>query len=184
MYILEEMKHFEPILNGAFVIDLPAFNDARGSFVKTFNETTLAECGVNFKLKESYFSLSKKDVIRGMHFQLPPHHHAKVVFCPQGAILDVIVDLRKDSKTFGQYYAQELSAENNKAYYIPKGFAHGFKSLTDDALTYYLVSSEYSQEHDTGILFNSFGYDWACDNPIISERDLSFPELKDWVSVF
>lgn len=178
------MKHFESILNGAFIIDLPAFTDERGSFVKTFHDTTLSEYGIDFRLKESYFSLSKKDVIRGMHFQLPPHHHAKVVFCPQGAIMDVIIDLRKESSTYGQYHAQELSAENNKAYYIPEGFAHGFKSLTDDAITYYLVSSEYSKEHDTGILYNSFGYDWGGVQPIISDRDLSFPSLADWDSVF
>lgn len=178
------MKHFESILNGAFVIDLPAFYDDRGSFVKTFQETTLAEHGINFELKESYYSLSKKDVIRGMHFQTPPHQHAKIVFCPQGAILDVIVDLRKNSATYGQYYTQELSAENHKAYYIPEGFAHGFKSLTDDAITYYLVSSEYSKEHDTGILYNSFGFDWGVENPIISERDLSFSNLTDLSSPF
>lgn len=178
------MWNFEAILNGAFVITLPAFYDDRGSFIKTFHETTLVEHGIRFTLQESYFSLSKKDVIRGMHFQTPPHHHAKIVFCPQGAILDVIVDLRKDSKTFGQYHAQELSGDNHKAYYIPKGFAHGFKSLTDDAITYYLVSSEYSKEHDTGILYNSFGFDWGVDNPVISERDLSFPRMEDWNSVF
>jgi dTDP-4-dehydrorhamnose 3,5-epimerase len=144
----------------------------------------LAQHGISFDLKESYFSLSKKDVIRGMHFQTPPHQHAKVVFCPQGAILDVIIDLRKDSATFQQFYSQELSAENHKAYYIPEGFAHGFKSLTDDAITYYLVSSEYSQQHDTGILYNSFGFDWGVDNPVISERDSSFPALGEWESVF
>lgn len=178
------MWQFTPILNGAFIIDLPAFYDDRGSFVKTFHATTLAGQGVKFELKESYFSLSKKDVIRGMHFQTPPHQHAKIVFCPQGAILDVIIDLRKGSPTFGQYHAQELSAENHKAYYIPEGFAHGFKSLTDDAITYYLVSSEYSKEHDTGILYNSFGFDWGVEQPVISERDLSFPALGEWESVF
>lgn len=178
------MKHFEPILNGAFVIELPAFYDDRGSFVKTFHATTLREHGVNFDLKESYFSLSKKDVIRGMHFQLPPHHHAKIVFCPQGAITDVIIDLRKDSPTYGQYHAEELSADNHKAYYIPEGFAHGFKSLTDDAITYYLVSSEYSKEHDTGILYNSFGYDWGVADPVLSERDMSFPALNNFNSKF
>lgn len=178
------MWEFEPILNGAYIITLPAFYDDRGSFVKTFHETTLAEKGIRFNLKESYFSFSKKDVIRGMHFQLPPHQHAKVVYCPQGAILDVIIDLRKDSPTYKQYVATELSADNHKAYYIPVGFAHGFKSLTDDAITYYLVSSEYSKEHDTGILYNSFGFDWGVEQPIISERDLSFPKLEEWSSVF
>lgn len=179
------MWQFTPIpLAGAFVIDMPAFYDDRGGFVKTFHETTLAEQGILFELKESYFSVSKKDVIRGMHFQTPPHQHAKIVFCPQGAILDVVIDLRAASPTYGQYYTQELSAENHKAYYIPEGFAHGFKSLTDDAITYYLVSSEYSKEHDTGILYNSFGFDWGVDNPVISARDLTFGKLEDWPGVF
>ena len=149
------MWDIQPIsLQGACLITMPAFADARGSFVKTFHETVLQDACIDFTLRESYFSLSKKGVIRGMHFQLPPHHHSKIVFCPYGAILDVIVDLRKGSTTFGQYFAHELSAENHKAYYIPEGFAHGFKSLTDDAITYYLVSSEYNQQHDTGIRYD------------------------------
>jgi len=171
-------------LPDAKLITMPAFYDARGSFVKTFHDTTLKNSGIDFNLRESYFSLSNKDVIRGMHFQLPPHHHAKIVFCPQGAILDVIVDLRKNSATFGEYFAHELSAENHKAYYIPEGFAHGFKSLTDDAITYYLVSSEYSQQYDTGILYNSIGFDWQVKGPVISERDLSFLTLNGFDSPF
>jgi dTDP-4-dehydrorhamnose 3,5-epimerase len=171
-------------LKDAFLIDMPAFNDERGDFVKTFHHTTMIGAGINFPLLESYFSHSKKDVIRGMHFQTPPHHHAKIVFCPQGAILDVIVDLRKNSPTYGKYYAHELSAENHKGYYIPEGFAHGFKALVDDAITYYLVTSEYSKEHDTGILYNSFDYYWGIADPIISDRDLSFPRLDELVSPF
>jgi len=179
------MWHIEQLpLQGAALITLPAFSDHRGSFIKTFHETILQEHGIRFTLKESYFSLSHKDVIRGMHFQLPPHQHSKIVFCPQGAILDVIVDLRKNSATYGQYVAHELSAENHKAYYIPEGFAHGFKALTDNALTYYLVSSEYHQASDTGILYNSFGYDWKTKSPVVSERDLSFPNLKTFESPF
>ena len=171
-------------LEGAYLITLDAFEDNRGSFIKTFAETPLKEAGISFTLRESYFSLSKKGVIRGMHFQTPPHQHAKIVFCPQGAILDVIVDLRKASPTYGQYFAQELSAANHKAYYIPEGFAHGFKSLTDDAMTYYLVSSEYSREHDTGIRYDSFGFDWEVKEPIISPRDLLFVGLGEWEGVF
>ncbi len=179
------MWDIQPLpLQGASLITLPAFYDARGGFVKTFNESALKEAGIEFELKESYFSISNKDVIRGMHFQLPPHHHAKIVFCPQGAIIDVIVDLRKDSSTYGQYYATELSAENHKAYYIPEGFAHGFKTLTDDAITYYLVSSEYNQANDTGILYDSIGYDWEVAAPIISARDLSFGSLQEFQSPF
>jgi dTDP-4-dehydrorhamnose 3,5-epimerase len=174
----------QDILNGAKILTLPSSHDARGTFVKTFHETSLKEVGIEFILRESYFSLSKKDVIRGMHFQLPPHQHAKIVFCQQGAILDVIVDLRKDSPTFRQHFATELSAANNKAYYIPEGFAHGFKSLTDDAITYYLVSSVYSQPHDTGVRYDTIGFDWDVKNPILSARDMSFVGLVDFDSPF
>lgn len=172
------------ILNGAKLIQLPVFADDRGTFVKTFHDKTLRDAGIQFELKESYFSYSKAGVIRGMHFQLPPHQHSKLVFCPRGAIMDVIVDLRRESDTYGKYYATELSGENNKAYFIPEGFAHGFKAITEDAITYYLVSSEYSREHDTGIRFDSFGYDWNIASPIISERDLSFCSLQDFDSPF
>lgn len=179
------MWQFEPLpLAGASLITLPLFSDERGSFVKTFHQLWLHENGIEFDLRESYFSSSKKDVIRGMHFQLPPHDHAKIVFCPQGAIMDVIVDLRRDSPTYGKYVATELSAQNHKAYYIPPGFAHGFKALTDEAMTYYLVTSMYSKEHDTGIRFDSFGFDWDCTQPILSSRDLSFPGLDLFQSPF
>ena len=183
--VLIEMEFVDLPLSGAQLITLPCFKDDRGAFVKTFNDTTFLEkAGIDFELKESYFSLSKNNVIRGMHFQLPPHDHAKIVFCPQGAILDVIVDLRKNSPTFGQFEAQILSEENNKAYYIPKGFAHGFKSLQDNAMTYYLVSSGYHQPSDTGIRWDSFGFDWNCEEPIISQRDRSFAALSDFESPF
>ena len=177
--------HIEDLpLTGAKLITLPAPTDARGLFVKTFHDSTLHNSGIDFILKESYFSVSKRDVIRGMHFQTPPHQHSKIVFCPWGAILDVIVDLRKGSPTFGKHVAHELSAENHQAYFIPEGFAHGFKALTDDAMTYYLVSSEYCKEHDTGIRYDSIGLDWAVTEPIISARDLSFVKLEDFHSPF
>ena len=176
--------HIQTILGNAVLLTLPAFTDNRGLFVKTFQDSIFKEMGIDFQLKESYFSLSKKDVIRGMHFQLPPHQHSKIVFCPQGTIMDVIVDVRKDSSTYGQYEAQVLSGENHRAYYIPEGFAHGFKALTDDAITYYLVSSEYSKEHDTGIRYDSLGIDWQATQPVISERDLSFPAFRDFDSPF
>lgn len=179
------MWQFEPLpLKDAQLITLPAFYDDRGSFVKTFHDSILKEHGIDFELKESYFSFSQQNVIRGMHFQLPPHDHAKIVFCPHGAILDVIVDLRKNEPTYGQYFAHELSAENHKAYYIPAGFAHGFKALTDQAMTYYLVSSEYSQVHDTGIRYDSIGFDWQIADPIISTRDLSFLAIAEFESPF
>lgn len=171
-------------LAGAYCITLPAPTDNRGTFVKTFHEPSFAAHGIDFTLRESYYSFSHKNVIRGMHFQLPPHHHSKVVFCPAGAILDVMLDLRAESPTYGQYYATELSAENHKAFFIPEGFAHGFKALTDNAMTYYLVSTAYSAQHDTGILFDSFGMDWGMQEPIMSARDLSFKKLSEFSSPF
>ncbi len=171
-------------LDGCFLIEQPAFTDDRGLFVKTFHDTILRDAGISFSLKESYFSISNKDVIRGMHFQLPHHQHSKIVFCPKGAILDVIVDLRRGSATYGQHHAEVLSAENHKAYFIPEGFAHGFKAITDDALTYYLVSSEYHKESDTGIRWDSFGYDWQSESPVISARDRSFEGLETFQTHF
>jgi dTDP-4-dehydrorhamnose 3,5-epimerase len=171
-------------LQDARLIQMPTFADMRGDFVKTYNTTTLLKQGMDFTVRESYFSHSHKDVIRGMHFQTPPHQHAKIVFCPQGAIMDVIVDLRRTSPTYGQHYAQVLSAANALGYYIPQGFAHGFRALEDNSITYYLVSSEYSPDHDKGILYNSFGFDWGTDKPIISDRDLSFVKLEEFDSPF
>jgi len=175
---------FTEVFSGAMLVTLPRTEDARGTFVKAFHTSSFKKEGIDFSLRESYFSFSKKDVIRGMHFQLPPHDHSKVVFCPQGAIMDVIVDLRKHSPTYRQFYTHELSAGNHTALYIPEGFAHGFKSLTDDALTYYLVSSEYNKQHDTGIRYDTIGLDWQVQQPILSARDLSFIGLDEFESPF
>lgn len=166
------------------ILDLPAFTDNRGLFVKTFNDTWLQQQGIRFIVKESYFSLSAKDVIRGMHFQLPPHQHAKIIFCPQGAILDVALDLRTASPTYGQCFSQVLQAQDYKGFYIPEGFAHGFKALTDNAMTCYLVSSEYHKAHDTGIAYDSIGFDWETTAPVLSDRDMGFARLDAFDNPF
>jgi dTDP-4-dehydrorhamnose 3,5-epimerase len=155
-------------------------NDLRGAFVKTFHQTTFAEAGIEFTLKESFFSISHRHVLRGMHFHHAPHDHAKIVFCTQGSILDVALDIRKNSDTFGQFVAAELSAENNKALYIPKGFAHGFLTLSESATTQYFVDGEYSPAHDDGILYNSFGMDWGVHDVTINERDKGFISLDNF----
>jgi len=179
------MFQWNPLpLAGAFRITLPAFSDERGSFIKSFHAGDFQAAGISFALQESYFSFSRKDVIRGMHFQQPPFDHAKIVFCPFGAILDVILDLRSHSATFGQYVATELSQDNHYAYYIPSGFAHGFRALTEQAQTFYLVSSVHNRDNDSGIRYDSFGFDWGIKNPVISARDLSFAPLSEWQPVF
>jgi dTDP-4-dehydrorhamnose 3,5-epimerase len=158
-------------LEGVFIINNFHSQDERGNFVKTFNKSQFENKFIKLKIEESYFSISHKDVIRGMHFQLPPYDHEKLVFVPKGAIIDVVLDLRKHSKTFGQFISIKLSSENKKSIFIPKGCAHGFKSLMNDSITIYMVATEYNFDSDFGIHFNSFGFDWEIDNPIVSSRD-------------
>jgi len=169
------------ILNGIFIINNFNVNDERGIFVKTFNKNLFNELNLNFEIRESYYSISKKDVIRGMHFQLPPHDHEKLVFVPKGAIIDVVIDIRKSSITYGKYISVELSEQNKRSIFIPKGFAHGFKSLLDDTITVYNVATEYNSIADSGINFNSFGFDWKVDNPIVSQRDSAFAGINNFL---
>lgn len=171
-------------IRGVFVIKTEGFEDARGSFVKTFHEDTFKEYGISIDFKESFYSISKKDVIRGMHFHLPPKDHAKLVYVSSGAIIDVVLDLRKLSPTYGMYDTIELSAKNHDMVYIPTGCAHGFLSLVDDTCMVYLQSGVYSKECDTGIAFNSFGMEWPVQHPILSKRDQEFEALNDFNSPF
>lgn len=175
------MKIEETILEGVYIISNFNATDDRGLFVKTYNKEFFESHNIDFEIKESYFSVSKKNVIRGMHFQLPPYDHSKLVYVSAGGIIDVVVDLRKNSKTFKQYISVELSAENKKSIFIPSGFAHGFKSLEEKTITVYNVSSEYNSNTDFGILYSSIYFDWKVENPIISERDLQFENLDSFL---
>lgn len=178
------MKVLSTNFPGLFVIELFKFQDERGEFVKVFSEKTFVASKLNANFKEFFFSISRKDVIRGMHFQLPPFAHEKIVFVISGAILDVVVDLRKNTKTYGKVFSKILSAENRNAIYIPKGMAHGFKALENNSIVGYFTTTEYSKEHDTGIRWDSINFDWQCNNPIISERDKSFIRLEDFKTPF
>jgi dTDP-4-dehydrorhamnose 3,5-epimerase len=167
-------------LDGVFEINNKIFQDQRGSFVKTFHQSLFADNGLDYDFRESFYSVSKKNVLRGMHFQLAPHDHAKLVYVTDGEILDVAVDIRKDSSTFGQYYSTNLSSQNAKALYMAKGFAHGFLTLSDSATVVYLTTTVHAPESDSGIHWGSFGFDWnGVDSPIISERDSAFNSLHD-----
>lgn len=165
-------------LKDAFLVKLFRQQDDRGVFFKPFHETSLAKYGIAFEPKESICSVSKKNVVRGMHFQEAPYEQAKLVYCPHGAILDVILDMRPDSETYGRFEAVELSAQNGHSLYIPEGFAHGFLALTDDAMTSYLLNALYHAPADTGILWNSFGFEWPVKNPVLSVRDLGFEKFN------
>jgi dTDP-4-dehydrorhamnose 3,5-epimerase/CDP-3, 6-dideoxy-D-glycero-D-glycero-4-hexulose-5-epimerase len=158
--------------------------DDRGTFVKTFHTDSLIEMGIDFNMKESFYSVSNLNVIRGMHFHAPPYDHAKIVFCTAGKILDIALDIRKESQTYGKFVTAELSFENKCALLIPKGFAHGFLTLSQDATTFYFVDGVYNREADGGVLYNSFGMNWNVENPIISSRDLAFNTLANFSSPF
>lgn len=166
-------------LSGAFEIQLFRHSDERGTFFKPFQENVLKDAGLFFEVKESILSISAKNVIRGMHFQTEPNAQCKLVYCPQGAILDVILDIRPNSNTFGKYVAVELSAANGISLFIPEGFAHGFMALEENSITSYLMNRSYVPESDKGILFNSFGFEWPSAPSMMSPRDQSFPSLAD-----
>jgi dTDP-4-dehydrorhamnose 3,5-epimerase len=172
----------ETILNGVFILNNFCSTDRRGVFVKTFNNKNFREANIDFEIREAYYSVSHKDVVRGMHFQLPPNDHEKLVYVPKGAVIDVVLDLRKNSKTFQKFIAVELSQENRKSIFIPKGLAHGFKSLEDNTITVYNVSTEYYPDSDTGIHFESFGFNWVTNQSLVSKRDNSLIGLEEFIS--
>jgi len=178
------MELIDTKLDGVFIIKNMVFEDQRGTFCKTFNTETFSENNLCNDFKESYYSISQKDVIRGMHFQLPPYDHHKLVYVPQGEVMDVILDLRKDSDTYGEYINVNLSAENRNSIYIPKGLAHGFKVLKNNTITVYNVSTVYNENSDSGVHWNSFGLDWNVNNPIISEKDQKLTKFNNFNSPF
>ena len=132
--------------------------------------------------KESFYSVSRKSVLRGMHFQLPPNDHAKLVYVVSGEILDVAVDLRRESRTYGEHVTKLLNAESAQSLYMEKGMAHGFMVMSDMATVVYLTSTVHAPESDQGIHWDSFGCDWGQDKPIVSERDSSFSPLHDFTT--
>lgn len=157
-----------------FVLEYASYKDNRGEFVKTIHEETFAEFGLEWKFTESFYSVSDKGVIRGMHYQKPPADHAKLVYVITGAIIDVVLDIRHNSPTFGQTFSVELSAENRKGIYIGKGFAHGFLALQEDTTVEYHTTTSQDKEAEGGIKYDSFGFDWTIDQPILSLRDAAF----------
>lgn len=160
------------------------FDDARGRFVKVFHEQAFAAQGLETNFAEEYYSVSYKNVIRGMHFQLPPMDHVKMVYCVEGEVMDAVIDLRVGSPTYGQYALFELSAAKANSIYIPKGMAHGFCARSEQAIMVYKVSTIYSPVHDAGVLWNSAGIPWPTTEAVLSARDQGFPALEQFESPF
>ncbi len=158
--------------------------DERGLFVKTFSRQLFAESALEADFVEGYYSLSFRGVIRGLHFQTPPHELAKLVYCPAGEVFDAVVDLRVGSPTYGEYLTFILSEREGNMLYLPPGLAHGFRTISDQALVMYQVTSLYSPLHDVGILWNSAGIPWPGEAPVISPRDQGFVPLAEFASPF
>lgn len=171
-------------LPGVCTLELFRASDARGSFTKTFSAQAFAAQALRTDFRETYYSLSGPRVLRGLHFQLPPAQHAKVVTCLAGRVLDVVVDLRTDSPTFRQHELFELSAARPQGLYLPAGVAHGFYVLEAPALLWYSVTSEYAAAQDAGIRWDSAGIPWPDQAPVLSARDRGFPALADFASPF
>jgi dTDP-4-dehydrorhamnose 3,5-epimerase len=165
-------------LKGAFTIDVTPFQDNRGFFTRTFCEKEFAAHDlVQHFVQANHSGTHGKGVIRGMHFQHSPFCEVKLVKCVQGAIFDVIVDVRKDSPTFLKWFGAELTAENKRMMYVPAGFAHGFQSLTEYSEITYMVSNFYNKESEGGIRYNdaSVNIQWPLPVSLVSDKDLAIP---------
>lgn len=169
---------------GCYVIQPKLVHDERGRFVKTFRKDIFSQQSVETIFFEDVYSISKKGVLRGLHFQIPPYETVRLAYCIDGSVFDAVVDLRKQSPTYGQYETFELSADNGNMLYIPIGLAHGFYVLSERAIMGYKISSPYSFEHDAGIVWNSVGIPWPVDNPIMSSRDRKFLDFDEFNSPF
>ena len=177
------MQIFKTPIEGLLVIEPKVFHDARGYFVETYNEQRYREAGVDAVFVQDNKSSSTYGVVRGLHFQRPPYTQAKLVSCAEGRVLDVAVDLRKDSPTYGQHFAVELDAESQRQFYIPRGFAHGFSVLSERAVFTYKCDNHYHPEADGGILLtdSALDIDWQIpvDQMILSEKDQHHPLLSE-----
>ena len=172
------MKFIKTPLLGCYIINNFSYNDLRGKFVKSFSHKKFAKKIESNSFQEQFYTISKKNVIRGIHFQIPPYHHYKLVSCLIGQILDVIVDLRYDSSTYKKAISVDLHEKYNKSILIPPGCGHGFLSLSK-SLVMYNTSTEHSPKYDKGVLWSSIEFDWPVLKPILSKRDKNFPSIDN-----
>ena len=180
------MKISKTFIEDLLVIEPQLFKDDRGFFYESYNKNNFDKV-TNVVFVQDNVSKSHKGVIRGLHFQKPPHAQTKLVRCISGEILDVALDLRKNSKTYGKSFSTELSSENNKQLFIPKGFAHGYQVLSKEAIVNYKVDEYYNPNSDSGIIWNDkdLSIEWNLDlKPTLSAKDLNLISFKDLKSPF
>jgi len=175
------MKVHSTPLNRAAIIEIEPIKDERGYFARSFCKKTLAEHGIQFEAVQTNEAFNRfSNTLRGMHFQLPPFCEDKIVSCMQGAIYDVIIDLNYNSSTYGNWFGVTLSAENQQSLYVPKGFAHGYMTLTDDTAIHYMVSEYYTPSHESGVRWNddTFKINWPrTENLLISTKDQQWADF-------
>lgn len=179
------MKVSELSLSGLLLFEPVIYSDERGYFFESYNDKIKQATGVE-DFSQDNESVSKKDVLRGLHFQMPPFEQGKLVRVVAGSVCDVVVDIRKDSATFGKWFEIELSALNKRMLWIPPGFAHGFIALENDTAFLYKCTKPYHQASESGIIWNDeeIKIKWNCNSPIISEKDLKLPPLRNIESQF
>ncbi|WP_163468324.1 dTDP-4-dehydrorhamnose 3,5-epimerase [Fusobacterium sp. IOR10] len=176
------MKIIKTNIEGLYIIEPKVFGDNRGWFMESWSHKKMEEAGLHYNfIQDNHSYSSVKGTLRGLHFQKGSHSQAKLVRCAKGAVLDIAVDLRKGSPTYKKWYSIELSAENKKQFLIPRGFAHGFLTLTDEVEFLYKADNYYNFESDRNIIWNDeeIGVEWGISNPILSEKDAKAPKLCD-----
>ena len=185
----KNMKFTETKLKGCYILEPTIFKDERGYFLESFNKKVLSEVlGQEIDFVQDNQSFSRKGVLRGLHYQIGDYAQAKLVRVLQGEVLDVAVDIRPNSPTFGQYESIILNEENHKQFYIPRGFAHGFLVLSETAIFFYKCDNYYNKESEGGIIFDdeTINIDWglSSENIIISEKDKLLPTLSNAIKIW
>jgi dTDP-4-dehydrorhamnose 3,5-epimerase len=158
--------------------------DRRGSFVKTFHREAFAAAGLAHDFAEEYYSVSRQGVLRGLHFQVPPRDHAKLVYCVAGSVLDALLDLRRGSPTYGEHRLVTLSSRRRNLVYVAPGLAHGFYVTSRSATLVYKTTTVHAPDCDRGVRWDSAGIPWPDREPVLSDRDRGFPALADFDSPF
>lgn len=169
------MKLLQTSLNGVFRIELSYFSDLRGKLLKPFSQARLNEAGLTFLPKETWFTFSRLNVIRGMHMQTGQLACAKVVTVLSGSIDDVVLDARLDSPSYGEFISLKIDSDTPQALYIPPGCSHGYRVMKDNTIVCYMADQPHVAKDDVGYLWNSFGYHWGIEDPILSDRDKELP---------
>lgn len=180
------MEVIKSDIEGLLILKPKVFGDERGYFFESYNEEVYRKAGIDYLFLQDNISKSKKGTIRGLHYQVGEKAQGKLCKVIYGKVLDVAVDIRFGSPTFGKYFSSELSEDNHTQLWIPPGFAHGFSVLSDEAIFSYKCTALYSKENERAILYNDkdLNINWKVDNPIVSEKDLKAPLLKNIAKEF